>query len=460
MSEKLPTLKIGRLEAEVPIILGGMSTALTTAELAGAVANSGGFGTIGGVGLGLSEGTRNRNEYFKACQTGLKQEIDDAREISPDGNVGVNLMVATTDYQELVKVSVENGVNYIASGAGLPLSLPEYVEKYKVPGQPTPELIPIISSVRAAELVLKRWEKDNVIPSAFIVETPNTAGGHLGITKVEDIGKYEFSLESVIPQLVQTLEKSGYDIPIIAAGGIWDRSDIDKMIKLGASGVQMATRFLATNECNASQGFIDRHVNNTDPIVVIKSPVGMPGRAIENDFVLRLNDKEVIDLGSCVNCLRVCEHAMNPLASYCIIRALYNVRVGDIENGVLFTGSNNDQLKTDRENGLFTARQIMHELTKTEKTNQQIPKQLPLNNSIEKPERGSPLDIIKDYGEIKFLIEWMLHDGISDNPSLWMKNRHRLNTLLIKHGLSPDDPDCYKSLKLIVKKAYDDLEQK
>ncbi len=462
MSEKLPPLRIGRLEAETNILLGGMSTALTTAELAGAVANNGGLGTIGGVGLGLNEGTRNRNEYFKACQTRLKQEIENAREISHDGNVGVNLMVATTDYQELVKISVENGVKYIASGAGLPLSLPEYVKKYKVSGQPTPELIPIISTVRAAELVLKRWGKDNVIPSAFIVETPNAAGGHLGVTKANDIGKNEFSLESVIPQLVQALEKSGYDIPIIAAGGIWDRDDIDRMIRLGASGVQMATRFLTTDECNASQAFKDRHVENTDPIVVIKSPVGLPGRAIENEFIQRVNDKnndEEIDLGPCVHCLRICEHAKNPLASYCIIRALYNVRIGNVENGVLFTGINSDQLKTDRENGIFTANQVMQELTNPENTDHCMPEQLPSDDSFEKSELGSLQDLIKDYYEIRNIIEKMLQEKRSENPSSWMKNRNRLNVLLIKHDLSPEDPKCYTILQARVKNALKELKK-
>ncbi len=369
MSEELPPLRIGRLESEFPIVLGGMSTALTNSELAAAVANQGGFGTIGGVGLGMVEGTKRKKEYFTGCETNLRQEINDALEKSNDGNIGVNLMVAVTDYENLVKVSVETGAKFIASGAGLPLSLPEYVEKYKVPGQPTPELIPIVSGVRAAELVLRRWKKDGVTPAAFIVETPNTAGGHLGVTKSEDIGKSEFSLETVVPQLVEVLEQQGIDIPVIAAGGVWDKEDILKSLspKVGAKGVQISTRFIATDECNASTAFKERHVDNNDPIIVIKSPVGMPGRAIENSFIRRVNEKtpeENIDLGSCVNCLRVCAHAKDPFASFCIIRALYNVRVGDIDNGVLFTGSNGDRLKEDREKGIHSARQIMQELTK------------------------------------------------------------------------------------------------
>lgn len=365
MNEKLPSLRIGRLEAETPIFLGGMSSGLTRSAIAGAIANEGGFGTIGGVGLGFSENTKGHRGLLAANESELRKEINNALEISNDGNIGVNLMVATTDYEESVKIAVEEKVKYIVSGAGLPLSLPELVDKYKVPGQQKPELIPIVSSTRAAGLILKRWSRNDVVPAAFVVETPNTAGGHLGVSNADDIGKEELSLEIVVPELVKSLENSGYDIPVIAAGGIWDRGDIDKMLKLGAGGVQMATRFLTTDECNASQAFKDHHANNTDPIVIMKSPVGMPGRAIENDFIQRVDAGEEINLGPCVNCLRVCEHReskkQKKLSSFCIIRALYNVHEGDVENGILFTGSNGHRLKEDRETNSSVVK-IMKEL--------------------------------------------------------------------------------------------------
>jgi len=374
--EKLPSLRIGRLEAETPIVLGGMSSGLTRAAIAATVANNGGFGTIGGVGLGYSENTKNHRDLIRTNESELRREIHDALEMSNDGNIGVNLMVATTDFEESVKIAVEEGVKYIVSGAGLPLSLPEMVEKYKVSGLQKPELIPIVSSARAGELILKRWSRSGVIPSAFVVETPNTAGGHLGLSNADDIGKNEHSLESVVPQLVKTLENYGYDIPVIAAGGVWDRDDIDKMLNIGARGVQLATRFIATEECNASQAFKDRHVYNTDPIIIMKSPVGMPGRAIENDFLRRVEAGEEIDLGPCVNCLRVCEHResrklknqgkIEKLTSFCIIRALYNVHEGDVENGILFTGSNGNRLLADWENGIFTTAQVMQALKGTE----------------------------------------------------------------------------------------------
>ncbi len=365
MSEKLPSLRIGNLESDNPIVLGGMSSGLTKSELAAEIANNGGYGTIGGVGLGMSLDIRNRDDYFQANESVLKYEIQSALEASNNGNIGVNLMVAATDYENSVRVAVENGAKFIVSGAGLPLSLPDYVEKYRVSGIPLPELIPIVSSVRAAEIIIKKWGKrpNPILPAAFVIETPNAAGGHLGVTNIDDIGKDEFSLESVIPKLVETLENSGYDIPVIAAGGIWDRGDVEKMLKIGAKGVQMATRFLTTNECGASQAFKDRHLHNTDPIVIIKSPVGMPGRAIENDFVRRTNLGERFNLGPCVGCLRGCGYRENKLAGYCIIRALDNVHRGDVENGILFTGSNSNRLKEDEAAGIASAGQIMRELT-------------------------------------------------------------------------------------------------
>lgn len=364
VSEKLPSSKIGRLEAEYPIVGGGMSIGLTGSKLAGTVANEGGFGTIGGVGLGLTEETRGHKQFLEASEATLRKVIQEALEISNNGNIGVNLMVATTDYEQSTKVAVEEGAKYIATGAGLALNLPEYIEKYRKSGQKTPEKIPIVSSVKAAELIIRKWARSGDVPSAFVVETPNTAGGHLGVTHVKDIGTDAYSLETVIPELVNYLKERKLDIPVIAAGGIWDRDDIKRMLspEIGARLVQMATRFLATDECGGSQAFKDRHMNNKDPIIVIKSPVGMPGRAYENDFIRRVNAKEVIDLGPCVNCLRVCAKRDNPLASYCIMRALLNVHGGDVENGVLFSGSNGHRLRENPEVNR-SAVKIMKELT-------------------------------------------------------------------------------------------------
>lgn len=364
MNEKLQPLRIGNLESEFPIFQGGMSVGLTTSELASTIANAGGYGTIGGVGLGMSEKVRSHKEYIELNENNLENEINNALEASNDGNIGVNLMVATTDYEKSVEVAVRCRAKFIASGAGLPLNLPEYVNKYRVSGQSTPELIPIVSSVRAAEIIIKRWKKFGVIPSALIVETPNKAGGHLGVTRVEDIGKEEFDLETVIPEMVRALEN--YNIPIIAAGGIWDRNDIDRALDLniGARGVQLATRFLTVDECNASDEFKDRHLSNKDSIRVIKSPVGLPGRAIDNLFIKRSDLGEKINAGPCVECLRGCGHRESQFKlGYCIVRALDNARRGEIEKGLFFTGSNGYRLIEDRKKGIVSAKQVMEEIT-------------------------------------------------------------------------------------------------
>lgn len=363
MSEKLPSLRIGNLESEYPIMQGGMSVGLTNWEMAAAVANTGGFGTIGGVGLGISPEIRTKKDYYKANSLALECEIKNALEASNNGNIGVNLMVPTTDYEESVRIAVENGAKFIVSGAGLPNDLPKFVEKYRISGQPIPELIPIVSSARAADIIIRKWKKLGVTPSAFVVETPNKAGGHLGVTRVEDIGNTEFDLENVIPELAKTLEN--YDIPIIAAGGMWDRYDIDRMLdkKIGAKGVQLATRFLTVDECNASKEFKDQHLSIDNEIIVIKSPVGMPGRAIDNEFARRTNAGELFNLGPCVECLRECGYRKSGFKlGYCIVRALDNARRGELGKGLLFTGDNGNRLRQDRDNGITTVAQVMQDL--------------------------------------------------------------------------------------------------
>jgi nitronate monooxygenase len=381
MVKEMQPLNINGRESRLPIIGGAMSVGLTTAEFAAGMANEGCIGTIGGVALGISPEIKNKEDYLKTNELILRQVIIDALRMSNDGNIGVNLMVPAIDYENSVKIAVESGVKYIMSGAGLPLYLPDYVKQYKVDGQKTPALIPIVSSVKAAGLILKKWVRDGVLPGAFIVETPNTAGGHLG-AHVEDIGKEEFRLETVVPNLVDFLKDKvalsdllnndglvkfvmDNKIPIIAAGGIWNRSDIDRMLELGASGVQMSTRFLTTDEISASKQFKDWHLNNDpkkNPIRVIKSPVGMPGRAIENDFIRNVSAGKRFDLGPCVGCLKGCGYLKDKTNGYCIVRALDNARRGN-KNGVLFTGTNGYLLKEDRDAGIHTISQIIKELT-------------------------------------------------------------------------------------------------
>lgn len=355
MNEKLPSLTIGKYTSELPIIQGGMSVGLTGGELASAVANADSFGVIGGVAWGaINPDVKNYNDYVKADEAALREQINIARENSNDGNIFVNLMTSVSNYEQSVKTVIEAGAKGIISGAGLPSRLPEFVKKYKVPGQPDIELIPIVSSVRAAEIIIKKWQKHDVLPSAIIVETPNSAGGHLGAGTMTEVGDEKFDHNKVIPEMVSALQEKGLNIPVIAAGGIWDRLDVDKMLALGAAGVQVGTQFLVTDECNASDEFKDAHIKGGE-ITLIDSPAGLPGRVLSNDFVKRIRSGEDIKMGSCINCLSHCTYRQK-LGGFCISRALVEVLRGDVEGGLLFTGSNGHRL---HELGRVSAKQVI-----------------------------------------------------------------------------------------------------
>lgn len=354
--KKLPSLRIREYEIPYPIVGGAMGVKLSTAPLAAAIAEEGGAGTLTGIALGMSPDVRPR-EYFEANQTELKRELHEARELSPKGIIGVNLMVAVTDYYQLVQTAVENGAQFIVSGAGLPLELPEYTKNNQ-----SVALIPIVSTLRGVQIMCKKWWRDHSrLPDAFVIETPNTAGGHLGATEPATIGSYELALEKVIPEVVNYLRKDLHtDIPVIAAGGIWDRDDIDQMLALGADGVQMATRFVCTPECNAADEYKQAYIKaREEDIVLISSPVGLPGRAIRNEFVEKLERGEMVMEGrKCfVNCLRRCTHR-DTGGSYCIIRALDNAQRGDTDNGLIFAGSN-----AWRSKEIVPVHKIMQELT-------------------------------------------------------------------------------------------------
>jgi nitronate monooxygenase len=356
MEKELPSLKIGQLESELPIVSGGMSVGFTTGEFAAAVANAGGYGTIGGIGLCDLDNVKGPEGYFNANDEALANEIKISLELSENGNVGVNLMVAVANYERLVKVAVENGAKYIASGAGIPSRLPEYVDKYLAPGQQKPELIPIVSSVRAAKIILEKWKKYGILPSAIVVETPNTAGGHLG-AKLEDVNNEEYSLEKVIPALVEYFGSDEYaewlkgfngekhDIPIIAAGGMWDRRDINRMTdsKIGAAAVQMATRFIVAEECGAPIEIKEKYLSNDYEIELVHSPAGLPGRAFGN----ALTRGELLDVANddrgCFGCLKRCEYREKKIG-YCILRALHATLHGDTDKGLMFIGSNGHRL--------------------------------------------------------------------------------------------------------------------
>jgi nitronate monooxygenase len=245
-------------------------------------------------------------------------------------------MVALTSYAEYVKAAIEEGIDIIFSGAGLPLGLPQYLEgKYET------KLVPIVSSARAASVICRKWlDKYNYIPDAIVVEGPK-AGGHLGF-KENQIFNDEYSLEKIVPEVINEVksfeDKAGKPIPIIAGGGIYSGEDIYKFMKLGASGVQMATRFVTTEECDASIDFKNTYINaKKEDLTIIKSPVGMPGRAIRNTFTEDTASGANKPFKCPYHCIITCDYKKSP---YCIALALTNAQKGNLENGFAFAGAN------------------------------------------------------------------------------------------------------------------------
>ncbi|MEN6355651.1 MAG: nitronate monooxygenase [Armatimonadota bacterium] len=329
----LPALNIGRLKIDPPFILGGMGVRSSDHHLASAVANCGMAGTIASVGL-----VRSRckgQAYVDESNKGLIEEIRKSRELS-DGVIGVNIMVALTNYDELVKTAVREKVDYIISGAGLPLGLPALAKDSGVC------LIPIVSSGRTADIICKRWlGRDKCLPDAIVVEGAY-AGGHLGYSLAEVADWNEHSLASICKDVIDVArkyeEQTGKHIPVIAAGGIFDGADIARLFGVGVEGVQMATRFLATNECSLPDNCKQLIINSSEEdMIIIKSPVGMPGRAVRNELVEKVLRGEKQPISCPYHCLRTC----NPSeALFCIASALVGAHDGDDKNGLIMGGYN------------------------------------------------------------------------------------------------------------------------
>ncbi|KJJ85109.1 2-nitropropane dioxygenase [Candidatus Omnitrophus magneticus] len=335
MANILKPLMIGDLEVRIPIVLGGMGVRVSTASLASAVAEAGGAGTIASVGLayGIDETGR---EIVEASDEALRNEIRDAKRLTR-GVVGVNIMVALSNFENLVRTAVEERADFIVSGAGLPLRLPEHTE-----GAST-KLIPIVSSARAADLIIKTWKKKyERFPDAIVVEGPD-AGGHIGF-KLADLqghtaGRLEDIFNDVLILAREYEQEYNTRIPVIPAGGIFDGKDMARFLKMGAGGVQMATRFVATFECSVSEKFKAMYLAaKEEDVIIIDSPVGMPARAIRNNFTDKfLSGGERMKFRCSYRCLRTCNPATVP---YCIAKALGNASQGDIDNAVIFAGAN------------------------------------------------------------------------------------------------------------------------
>ena len=330
----MDALKLGDITIAVPIIQGGMGVGVSLSGLAVAVANEGGVGVISSAGLGLLY--RNLSIDFREANIlGLTEEISKARK-STKGIIGVNIMVAMSNFADLVRTAIKEKIDIIFAGAGLPLDLPSFLTK----GSKT-KLVPIVSSGRAAKIILEKWNANyHVLPDAFVVEGPK-AGGHLGFKKHE-IQDEEFLLSRLVADVCEAIrpleEKYGKKIPVIAAGGIYTGTDIYEIMKSGADGVQMGTKFVTTHECDASVRFKEAYINaEVGDIGIIDSPVGMPGRAIINSFTEKIRMGKKHPLRCPFKCIRTCDVSSSP---YCIISALFNAFKGNLEGGFAFAGSN------------------------------------------------------------------------------------------------------------------------
>lgn len=335
---KIPSLKINGFEVKIPIIQGGMSVGISLSRLSSAVANEGGVGVMGTAGIGMLEPDFNTN-FREANRRAITKEIRKAR-ASTKGVLGINVLIALTDYLDLIKTATDEDIDLIFLGAGLPINnlkaLGEDVLKKSLP-----KIIPIVSSARALRIIFRCWAKEfGLVPCAVVVEGP-LAGGHLGFKK-EQIDDPAYLLEKILTDVITEVnvfeKKFGREIPVIAAGGIFTGSDIRKFMKIGANGVQMATRFVATYECDASEEFKEVFIKcKKEDIVIINSPVGLPGRAIKNHFLEEVFGGKKHPFECPWKCLRTCNFDKAP---YCIGRALTNAKQGNIDEGFCFAGAN------------------------------------------------------------------------------------------------------------------------
>ncbi len=347
----LNSFKIGDLLIPVPIIQGGMGIGVSLSGLASAVANMGGIGVISSVGIGLVRQTENHG-YKKNNIEAIRREIRKARELT-QGILGVNIMSVITNFSDMVKSSIEEGIDMIFSGAGLPLDLPKYLEK----GIKT-KLVPIVSSARAASIICQKWKQNyDYLPDAIVVEGPK-AGGHLGFRAdklLDESNTLENLVTDVLRVTIDMKEKYGKEIPVIAAGGIYSGYDMFRFLEQGASAVQLGTRFVATEECDASEAFKNAFIQaKMEDIRIIKSPVGMPGRSIYNKFLQEAEAGKRKPAFCKHHCIKSCDPKTT---EYCIAEALFEAFRGNLDDGFAFTGANAG--KVDK---ISTVRKVFDEL--------------------------------------------------------------------------------------------------
>ena len=333
MNIEFKDFKIGDIRIEIPIIQGGMGVRVSSSGLASAVSNEGGLGVIASVGLGENGGA-STGDYVTRSRNSLVSVIRKTRTIT-DKPFGVNIMCAITNYDDLVDAAQQESVDVIISGAGLPLKLPSLIKNKRT------KLVPIVSSARAAKLICLVWKKKyKRLPDAIVVEGP-LAGGHLGYSLDEIKDTKHVFLDNILKEVlvvVKDFETPGFKIPVVAAGGIFDGEDIARVIRLGASAVQMATRFVCTHECDVAHSYKEAYLSaKKEDIVIIKSPVGMPGRVINNEFVKKIVSGQRIDFACPYKCLTTCD---NKKVNYCIANALFSAASGQMDKGFAMCGSN------------------------------------------------------------------------------------------------------------------------
>jgi len=357
-------MKIGKYDIEKPIIQGGMGVGISWDRLAGNVSLEGGLGVISAVGTGYYQNKEFSKKNIKDkpyseenfySKDALIEIFKNARKICGTKPLAANILYAQNDYGRVVQDACEAGANIIITGAGIPTNMPEFTKDY-----PDVALIPIVSSARALKLICKKWKRYNKLPDAVIVEGP-LSGGHQGF-KYDDCFKEEFQLENIVPPVIQEAKNWG-SMPIIAAGGIWDKNDIDQFLAMGCAGVQMATRFIGTYECDASDALKNVLIGAQEKdIKLLKSPVGLPARGVMTNLQKTIAEGTAPKVACISNCVAPCNRGVEAKAvGYCIADRLSAAYMGDTQTGLFFTGTNGYKVKE-----LITVKELMEKLTNGE----------------------------------------------------------------------------------------------
>lgn len=355
-------VKIGKHTIEVPIVQGGMGVGISWDQLAGHVSLEGGLGVISSVGTGYYEQKAYAHKLVADrpldvlnfySKEGLIKIFENARKICGDKPLACNVLYAINDYGRVVTDACEAGANIIITGAGLPTNMPEFTADY-----PDVALVPIVSTPKALKIICKRWQKRyDRLPDAVILEGPKS-GGHQGFT-YEQCAMEEFQLENLVKPVVEEAALWG-GMPVFAAGGIWDKNDIDEMMALGASGVQMGTRFIGTHECDAHQNFKDVLIAaKEDEIELMKSPVGYPARGVNTNLFKLIETRTGPDIKCISNCVSPCNRGVEAKeVGFCIADRLSDAYEGNLEFGLFFSGTNGYRL-----DGLISVKELMQKLT-------------------------------------------------------------------------------------------------